>query len=120
MGAAALEKLQYRASYCMVLDLRLPDMSGVEVLTEFKKNDKLDDFPIIIYTGKTLTKKEETELRKMADTIIIKDVYSRERLFAETSLYMHRAEGNLSPEKQKMLEKVYHIDNILRDRKILI
>jgi CheY-like chemotaxis protein len=119
-GAEALAALQNEAFDCMILDLRLPDMTGFELLAEVKKNHQHDDLPIIIYTGKTLTKKEETELRRMAETIIIKDVYSRERLFAETSLYLHRAEENLSPEKRQMLEKVYHIDNILRDRKILI
>jgi hypothetical protein len=119
-GSAALDALKVENFDCMVLDLRLPDMTGFELLAEVKKNNQLDDLPIIIYTGKTLTKKEETELRRMAETIIIKDVYSRERLFAETALYLHRAEKDLSPEKREMLEKVYHIDNVLRERKILI
>ena len=119
-GAAALDALQNETFDCMILDLSLPDMTGFELLSKVKKNNHLDDLPVIIYTGKNLTKKEETELRRMAETIIIKDVYSRERLFAETSLYLHRAEKDLSPEKRQMLEKVYHIDNILRDRKILI
>ncbi|HEX2621774.1 MAG TPA: response regulator, partial [Phototrophicaceae bacterium] len=119
-GAAAIAVLEAETFDCMVLDLRLPDMTGFELLAKIKKDDQLDDLPVIIYTGKTLTKREETELRKMAETIIIKDVYSRERLFAETALYLHRAEKNLPAEKREMLEKVYHIDNILRDRKILI
>ncbi len=119
-GMAALAALENETFDCLVLDLRLPDMSGFELLSKIKKSNQLDDIPTIIYTGKTLTKKEENELRRMAETIIIKDVYSRERLFAETALYLHRAEKNLSPEKRQMLEKVYHIDNILRDRKILI
>jgi len=104
----------------MILDLKLPDMTGFELLSKIKKNNQLDELPVIVYTGKNLTKKEETELRNIAESIIIKDVYSRERLFAETALYLHRAEKNLSPEKRQMLEKVYHIDNILRDRKVLI
>jgi CheY-like chemotaxis protein/signal transduction histidine kinase/HAMP domain-containing protein len=119
-GATALEALQSETFDCMILDLRLPDMTGFELLSKIKKNNHLDELPVIVYTGKNLTKKEETELRRMAETIIIKDVYSRERLFAETSVYLHRAEKDLSPEKRQMLEKAYHIDNILRDRKVLI
>jgi HAMP domain-containing protein/signal transduction histidine kinase/CheY-like chemotaxis protein len=119
-GEEAINALENETFDCVVLDLRLPDMTGFELLGKIKKSNQLDDIPVIIYTGKTLTKKEENELRRMAETIIIKDVYSRERLLAETSLYLHRAEKNLPLEKRQMLEKVYHIDNILRDRKILI
>jgi CheY-like chemotaxis protein len=119
-GEEAINALENETFDCVVLDLRLPDMTGFELLGKIKKSNQLDDIPVIIYTGKTLTKKEENELKRMAETIIIKDVYSRERLLAETSLYLHRAEKNLPLEKRQMLEKVYHIDNILRDRKILI
>jgi CheY-like chemotaxis protein len=119
-GQEALDALKTKIFDCLVLDLKLPDMSGFELLEKIKQNHHLEDMPIIIYTGKALTKKEETELRRMAETIIIKDVYSMERLLAETSLYLHRPDRNLPPEKRQMVEQVYRIDNVLRDRKILI
>ncbi len=119
-GEEALAALQTKTFDCLVLDLKLPDMTGFELLGKIKQNHEYDDLPVIIYTGKTLTRKEEAELKRMAETIIIKDVYSMERLLAETSLYLHRAEHNLPSEKRQMLEKVYHIDNVLRERKILI
>ncbi|MBC7869459.1 MAG: response regulator, partial [Chitinophagaceae bacterium] len=119
-GTAALAALENDTFDCMVLDLGLPDMTGFELLRKIKEDKQLQDIPTIIYTGKSLTRKEETELRRMAENIIVKDVYSRERLFAETALYLHRVDQNLSPEKREMMEKVYQIDNMLRDRKILI
>jgi HAMP domain-containing protein/CheY-like chemotaxis protein/GAF domain-containing protein len=119
-GAAALTALKENRFDCMVLDLGLPDMTGFELIEQIKRETDLSDLPIIIYTGKELTRKQETELRRMAETIIVKDVQSMDRLLAETALFLHRVEANLPPPKRQMLEQLYRLDPILVDKKVLI
>ena len=87
--------LEERPVDCMVLDLKLPDKSGFELLEKVKEDERWRDLPVIIYTGKDLTRREETRLRKYAETIIVKDVSSPERLLDETALFLHRVEARL-------------------------
>ena len=63
--------------------------------------------PVIVYTGKDLTRQEETRLRKYAETIIVKDVRSPERLLDETALFLHRVESHLPPERRRVLEQLH-------------
>ncbi len=105
---------------CMVLDLGLPDMTGFELIDRIKNEIGLTDLPIIVYTGKELTRKQETELRRMAKTIIVEDVKSLDRLLAETALFLHRVEANLPQPKRQMLDQLYKLDPILIGRKVLI
>src|SRR5207247_7233568 len=86
------------------LDLGLTDMNGFELMERIKS--EIGDIPIIIYTGKELTLKEESELRRLAETIIVKDVRSLERLLDETALFLHRIEENLPEPKRQMLEQL--------------
>ncbi len=94
----------------MVLDLGLSDMSGFELLEKMRASATLSQIPVIVYTGKELTKKQETELRRVAETIIIKDVKSLDRLLDETALFLHRVEGNLPEPKRRMLERLHNTD----------
>ncbi|MFL5807727.1 MAG: response regulator, partial [Roseiflexaceae bacterium] len=119
-GGEALQALKTARFDCMVLDLGLPDMTGFELIERIKQEVGLADLPIIIYTGKELTRKQETELRRMAETIIVKDVKSMERLLAETALFLHRVEANLPQPKRQMLEQLYKLDPILVGKKVLI
>ncbi len=119
-GAAALSALKAGHFDCLVLDLGLPDMTGFELIEQIKQDVSLQKLPIIIYTGKELTKQEETELKRIADTIIIKDVRSPERLLDETALFLHRIQANLPPTKQQILEKLHQKDPVLTDKKVLI
>jgi CheY-like chemotaxis protein len=119
-GAQALEALRQEPFDCMVIDLGLPDMSGFALMEQIRKDESLKEIPIIIYTGKDLTKKQETELRKLADTIIVKDVKSPERLLDETTLFLHRVQANLPPTKREMLDKARQADPILTGKKVLI
>lgn len=80
----------------------------------------LNDLPIIIYTGKDLDSKEETKLRKYAESIIIKDVRSPERLLDETTLFMHRVEANLPEDKRKILQKLHNKEELFEGKKILL
>jgi CheY-like chemotaxis protein/signal transduction histidine kinase len=119
-GAEALNILRSHHFDCMVLDLGLPDMSGFELIEQIKQEPKLLKLPIIVYTGKELSRQEETQLRGLAETIIIKNVRSPERLLDETALFLHRVQANLPPPKRQMLEQLHQNDPVLANRKILI
>ncbi len=119
-GTEALRALDTQNFDCLVLDLGLSDMTGFELLEKMKENPQLAQLPVIVYTGKELSKKQETELRRLAETIIIKDVKSPDRLLDETALFLHRVESSLPAEKRKMLEQLHQHDPSLAGRKALI
>jgi CheY-like chemotaxis protein/two-component sensor histidine kinase len=119
-GQEALAALESQDFDCLVLDLGLSDMTGFELLERMKASPRLSQTPVIVYTGKDLTKKQETELRRLAETIIIKDVKSPDRLLDETALFLHRVESNLPAEKRRMLEQLHLHDPALSGRKALI
>jgi CheY-like chemotaxis protein/HAMP domain-containing protein/putative methionine-R-sulfoxide reductase with GAF domain len=119
-GAEALAALEAQTFDCLVLDLGLSDMSGFELLERMKGDARLSHIPVIVYTGKDLTKKQETELRRFAETIIIKDVKSPDRLLDETALFLHRVESNLPEDKRKILQQLHKHDPSLAGRKALI
>jgi CheY-like chemotaxis protein len=116
----ALENLKSKPFDCMVLDLKLPDATGFSLLERIKKTKKYRDLPVIIHTGADLTQREETRLRKYAETIIVKDVRSPERLLDETSLFLHRVEARMPVDKRKMLEQLHTSDAVFEGKKVLI
>jgi HAMP domain-containing protein/CheY-like chemotaxis protein/GAF domain-containing protein len=118
----ALEKLRERHFDCMVLDLglRTSDMSGFDLLERVKSDDENHDLPIIIYTGKELSPEDETKIKKYAETIIVKDVKSPERLLDETALFLHRIEAKLPEQKRKMLEHLHDADSVVAGKNILV
>ncbi|AOW78957.1 hybrid sensor histidine kinase/response regulator [Colwellia sp. PAMC 20917] len=116
----AREALKKQKFHCMVLDLILPDESGLSLIETIKKDPELISLPIIIYTGKELTEEEETKLNSVAETIIIKNVKSPERLLDETALFLHRVESNLPESKRQMLQQVHENDPQLWGRTLLI
>jgi len=115
----ALEALRQRKFDCIVLDLGLPDMNGFEFIEKMKA-EGAGDTPVVVYTGRELTKKEETELKRIADAIIIKDVSSPDRLLDETALFLHRVEANLPESKRQMLEQLHENDPVLEGKKALV
>jgi len=119
-GAAALDILRSQHFDCIVLDLGLPDMSGLQLLEQIKQEPSLLKLPIIVYTGKEISRQEETQLRRLAESIIIKNVRSPERLLDETSLFLHRVQANLPQPQRQILEQLHQTDTILANRKILI
>jgi CheY-like chemotaxis protein/HAMP domain-containing protein/GAF domain-containing protein len=116
----ALERLAEQRFDCMVLDLGLAEMSGFALLEQIKNDPRVQELPIIIYTGKDLSQAEETQLRRYADTIIVKDVKSPERLLDETALFLHRVEARLPEQKRKMLERLHSADASFEGKKVLI
>lgn len=119
-GNAALELLKREKFDCMVLDLGLPDISGADLVKKINKELGLVDLPIIIYTGKEISAKEELELKRVSESIIIKDAVSMERLLAETSLFLHRVEEKLPENKRNILKSIHEKDPFLKDKKILV
>jgi HAMP domain-containing protein/CheY-like chemotaxis protein/signal transduction histidine kinase len=119
-GAEALAALAERAFDCMVLDLRLPDISGFDLLEKIRQNSALRELPIVVFTGKDLSDDEEIRLRKIAKSVIIKGVQSPERLLDETALFLHRVTTQLPEPKQKMLQRLHQTDEVLAAKKVLV
>jgi len=119
-GEEALNVLRERTFDCMVLDLGLPDMTGFDFLNRMKNELQVTDVPVVVYTGRDLSRKEEADLKRMADAIIVKDVRSPDRLLDETALFLHRVEENLPEQKRKMLEQLHESDPVLAGKKALI
>ena len=105
---------------CIVLDLRLPDMTGFELLEKVQAEPALADMPVVVFTGKELTAEEQRQLKGMAKSIVLKDVQSPERLLDETALFLHRVVTELPPEKQGMIERLNGSNEILQGRKVLV
>jgi CheY-like chemotaxis protein/signal transduction histidine kinase/HAMP domain-containing protein len=119
-GAEALAAMHEARFDCVVLDLRLPDMSGFELLAKVQADDDLRRTPIVVFTGRELSDQEEIELRKNAKSIVLKGVRSPERLLDETALFLHRVIADLPPAKQKMIETLHESDEPLSGRKVLV
>jgi len=119
-GAAALETLRDVSADCVVLDLRLPDISGFELLERMSADPAMSDVPVIVFTGRELTAQEEAELHAVARSIVVKGVESPERLLDETALFLHRNVTDLPREKQLMLEKLTSSDEDLVGKTVLL
>ncbi len=119
-GERALELMRERKFDCVILDLKLPDISGFDLLSEIQLDEKLREVPIVVFTGREITADEETELRRRAKSIVLKGVQSPERLLDETALFLHRVIAKLPENKQRMIEKLHESDEPLRDRKVLV
>jgi HAMP domain-containing protein/signal transduction histidine kinase/DNA-binding response OmpR family regulator len=119
-GDEALETLRGQSCDCVVLDLRLPDMSGFEVLERMRADAALADVPVVVFTGRELSAEEDAQLHTMARSIVVKGVESPERLLDETALFLHRIIGDLPLEKQNMLEKLNSSDEDLVGRTVLL
>ena len=119
-AAEALAALEKERFDCIVLDLMLPDQPGVDLIREINRRMGLQSPPVIIYTGKELTPREETELRSLSESIIVKDARSPERLLDETALFLHRVQARLPEAKRRMLERVRRQDVVLTGRHVLV
>jgi len=119
-GREALGALRKEMHDCVVLDLRLPDMTGFEVLDEMRGDDVLRDIPVIVFTGKALSPDEDAQLHTLARSVVVKGVESPERLFDETSLFLHRVIADLPPAKQQMLDRLHRSDDHLVGKRVLV
>ncbi len=119
-GSEALEALRQSRFDCCVVDLRLPDMTGFELLDKLRAEPKLHDIPIVVFTGKELSADEEAQLQTLAKSVVLKDVQSPDRLLDETALFLHRVVSDLPEHKRNMIERLHRSADVLRGRKVLI
>jgi CheY-like chemotaxis protein len=119
-GGDALASIENAQFDCIVLDLRLPDMTGFELLEQLSKTPNGNELPVVVFTGKDLSAEEDVRLHTLARSVIVKDVESPERLLDETALFLHRVVSDLPAEKQKMLDRLHRSDEALVGKKVLI
>ena len=119
-GAEAIQTVNEQAFDCVVLDLRLPDISGFDVLERFRDNPSLGDLPVVVFTGKELSLDEDARLHSLARSVVVKGVESPERLLDETALFLHRVVADLPLEKQRLLDRLHHSDDALVGKKVLV
>jgi CheY-like chemotaxis protein len=104
----------------MVLDLRLPDMTGFDVLERIQDQESLKDLPVVVFTGKELSPEEDAQLHSIARSVVVKGVESPERLLDETALFLHRVVADLPSEKQELIERLNRSDDDLVGKKVLV
>ncbi|NHN32116.1 response regulator [Paenibacillus agricola] len=122
-GKAALESMKSQVFDCVILDLKLPDMTGFEMLKELVAGagDVENSVPpIIINTGKDLSQEEFKELNRFTDSIVIKGANSPDRLLDEVSLFLHSVHKSLPPEHKERIRMVRDSDESLKGRKVLL
>ena len=119
-GEEAIRLMSKESFDCVIIDLGLPDMGGIELLEKIKADNKLNKVPVIVYTGKDLSKEETSRLNKLANTIVLKTADSNERLLDETVLFLHQVESKLPKEKQQIIRKLHRSDEVLRNKKVLL
>jgi CheY-like chemotaxis protein/signal transduction histidine kinase/HAMP domain-containing protein len=119
-GQEAFDALNQELFDCVVLDLRLPDMSGYELLELIQDESTLSHVPVVVFTGTDLSDDESHRLKSVARSIVLKDVQSPERLLDETALFLHRVVTDLPVTKQKMLERLHSSSEVLKGRKVLV
>jgi HAMP domain-containing protein/CheY-like chemotaxis protein len=119
-GSEALAMLHAEPPDCVVLDLRLPDMSGFRLLEEIRDDRTLCDLPVVVFTGRELSPEEDAQLHTMARSVVVKGVESPERLLDETALFLHRVVANLPDDKQRMLDRLHSSDEDLVGKTALL
>jgi HAMP domain-containing protein/signal transduction histidine kinase/DNA-binding response OmpR family regulator len=119
-GEEALDSISAEPYDCVVLDLRLPDMSGFDVLERLKDMPSSGDLPVVVFTGKELSPEEDVRLHTLARSVVVKGVESPERLLDETALFLHRVIADLPSHKQEMLHRLHSSDEALVGKKVLV
>ncbi|MBS1564754.1 MAG: response regulator, partial [Bacteroidetes bacterium] len=119
-GSEAFDMMQKERFDCVIIDLGLPDMSGFDLLEKIKASESLNRIPVIVYTGKDLSRDEAGRLNKLASSVVLKTANSTERLLDEATLFLHRVESKLPREKQQMIRRLHRSDEVLKNKTALI
>ncbi len=119
-GKAAMNALKESTYDCVILDYKLPDMTGLELLQEMSLDDSVSHPPIIIHTAKDLNSEEERKLREYSSSIVVKSIHSKERLLDETLLFLHKVENQLPLPKQRVLRVMRERHQVLEGANILL
>ena len=115
-----VEALQQTGIDCVILDMGIPDKQAYEILESVKKNTGLETLPVIVFTGKSLSLKEELKIKKYADSIVVKTAHSYQRMLDEVSLFLHLMEEKKSTSKKGSYNKINSLNNILNGKTVLV
>ncbi|WP_286970992.1 response regulator, partial [Flavobacterium sp. UBA4854] len=118
--SAGLSALGKEEVDCVILDMGIPDKQAYEILDGVKKSPGLENLPVIVFTGKSLSIKEELKIRKYADSIIVKTAHSYQRMLDEVSLFLHLVEEKKEGTAKENHKKLNSLNNILFEKKVLI
>lgn len=105
---------------CVILDMGIPAQNSYEVLEKVKSQPGFENLPVIIFTGKSLSKKEETRIKQYADSIVIKTAHSYQRILDEVSLFLHLVEEGKEPKTSRFTDKVGNLGEVLANKKVLM
>ncbi|MBC8108960.1 MAG: response regulator, partial [Anaerolineae bacterium] len=119
-AAEALELLKDKCFDATVVPIDLPDMKGFDLVDDIRENERCRDLPILFYSRRTLSKKEELHLKRLTQTMPLKDVRSPERLLDDTALYLHLPMSRLVAPKREMLEALHQTGGVLAGKKVLV
>ncbi len=120
-GEAALRELESGEFECVVLDLMLGDVDGTKLLEQIKTQPRFRDLPVIVYTAKELSKKEELRLKKFAESVILKSgAASPEKLLSDTAIFLHRIEEKMPDRSRKLLQESRVEEESLAGKKVLV
>jgi CheY-like chemotaxis protein/signal transduction histidine kinase/HAMP domain-containing protein len=99
-GAEALRALDKGTFDCVIVDLGLPDVDGVTLIERIKAMPRHGRVPVIVYTGRELVPEEDAALRRLSESVIVKDAMSPERLIDETNYFLNQVEARLPEAKR--------------------
>ncbi len=116
-GVEALKKAEVD---CVILDMGVPDKHAYEVLENIRKNQGLESTPVIVFTGKSLSMKEEVKIKKYADSIVVKTAHSYQRMLDEVSLFLHLMEEKKKENGRNSFKQLNQLNNILSDKTVLV
>ena len=119
-GQQALELIKENIYDCITIDYMLPDIGGMDFVTEINALKKLNMTPLLVYSAKDFTPKERTQLKQYANRILLKDVTSLELLLEEAVLHLHINHKDLQPEKRRIIENLRSKEDVLVGKKVLV
>ncbi len=119
-GEQALEKIRNEEFDCMIVDYMLPDIGGLELVTEISNIKKIQMTPVLVYSARDFSPKERTQLKQYANKILLKDITSLDLLLEETVMLLHIDHKQLLPEKKKLIENLRSKNDVLTNKKVLI
>ena len=118
--AESVDALEKEGIDCVILDMGVPDHSAYSTLEEIKKRPGLENLPIIIFTGKNLSVVEASKIKQYADSIVVKTAHSYQRILDEVSLFLHIVEENHQPARKNKYPQLGAMEEVLRNKKILV
>jgi signal transduction histidine kinase/CheY-like chemotaxis protein len=118
---SSVDALKQEDVDCVILDMGIPDAKAYETLEEVKRQSGLENLPVIIFTGKSLSAAEESRIRQYADSIVVKTANSYQRVLDEVSLFLHLVEeGKKDEASPKNGRRLIALNDVLQAKKILV